>query len=389
MIPRTLAQKALYLASKFPILSITGPRQSGKTTLARHLFPDYVYVNLEHPNVRLAARASPSDFLRQSEKGMIIDEAQYTPELFSYLQLEADEQNRPGRFILCGSQHFLLMERITQSLAGRVGILQLLPFSMEELTSAGKPRQDALSYIFEGFFPRLHADAIEPADFYPAYIQTYIERDARQVVNISDLDTFQNFVRLCAGRIGNLFNQSEIGGLIGVDQKTARRWLTILQTGFQAFTLPPYFRNFDKRIVKAPKLYFWDTGVACALLGIRSVADLRQHFAYGALFENFIIVEILKRFLHRGIRPNAYFWSERGVNEVDLLIEEGGKCYPIEIKAAQTVQPAFFKGIRAFNKASGNPVEHAMLIYGGEASWRTEQGEQVRAWFDLPTFLSG
>lgn len=174
-----------------------------------------------------------------------------------------------------------------------------------------------------------------------------------------------------------------------MDQKTARRWLTILQTGFQAFTLPPYFRNFDKRIVKTPKLYFWDTGVACALMGIRSVADLRQHFAYGALFENFVIVEILKRFLHRGIRPNAYFWSERGVNEVDLLIEEGGKCYPIEIKAAQTVQPAFFKGIRAFNRASGNPTEHAILIYGGEASWCTEQDEQVRAWFDLPTFISG
>ncbi|MCS7035728.1 MAG: ATP-binding protein [Saprospiraceae bacterium] len=386
MIPRTLAQKVLYLATKFPVVSITGPRQSGKTTLARSLFPDYGYVNLENPDARMAARTAPLDFLRQSTGGLIIDEAQYVPELFSYLQLEADERNQPGNYILCGSQHFLLMERITQSLAGRVGIVNLLPFSVEELLAAGMPRQDPLTYIFKGFFPRLHAAEIAPADFYPAYIQTYIERDARQIVNVSDLDAFQSFVRLCAGRIGNLFNQSEIGALVGVDQKTARRWLTILQTGFQAFTLPPYFRNFDKRIVKTPKLYFWDTGIACSLLGIRSEFDLRQHFAFGALFENFILVEILKRFYHRGIRPNAYFWSERGVNEVDLLIEEGGRCYPIEIKAAQTILPAFFKGIRAFNAASGNPPEYSNLIYAGEHSYPTSQGEQVRAWFDWPDF---
>lgn len=386
MIQRAVAEKVLYLASKFPVVSVTGPRQSGKTTLVRHLFPNYAYINLENPDARQAAKIAPRDFVRQSTGGLIIDEAQYVPEIFSYLQLEADEHNRPGSFVLCGSQHFLLMERITQSLAGRVGIVQLLPFSMEELLAAGVPRKNELSYIFEGFFPRLYARDIAPTDFYPAYIQTYIERDARQVVNITDLDAFQAFVRLCAGRIGNLFNQSELGALVGIDQKTAQRWLTILQTGFQVFTLPPYFRNFDKRILKTPKLYFWDTGIACSLLGIRSEAELHQHFARGALFENFIIVEILKGFYNRGIRPNAYFWSERHVNEVDLLIDEGGKLYPFEIKAAQIVKPAFFKGIRAFNEASGNAPELSALIYGGESSYWHPQGGQVRAWFDLPKF---
>ncbi|MFM9948351.1 MAG: ATP-binding protein [Saprospiraceae bacterium] len=385
MIQRALSSKVLHLATKFPVVSVTGPRQSGKTTLVRHLFPEYTYVNLENPDTRQMAQLAPRDFVRQSPNGLIIDEAQYVPEIFSYIQLEADEHNRPGAFVLCGSQHFLLMERISQSLAGRVGILQLLPFSMAELLAAGIPRKSALDYIFEGFFPRLYAQDIAPGDFYPAYTQTYIERDARQVVNITDLDVFQAFVRLCAGRIGNLFNQSELGNLIGIDKKTAQRWLSILQTGFQAFTLPPYFRNFDKRILKTPKLYFWDTGLACSLLGIRSVGELHQHFARGALFENFIIVEMLKQFHNRGIRPNAYFWSERNINEIDLLLDEGGKLYPFEIKAGQTIKPEFFKGIRGFNEASGNDPELAHLIYGGELSYRHPLG-QVRAWFDLPEF---
>ncbi len=384
MVPRILAEKVLLLATKFPVVSVTGPRQSGKTTLVRHLFPDYTYVNLEDPDARQMAQLAPRDFVRQSPKGLIVDEAQYVPEIFSYIQVESDARNKPGAFILCGSQHFLLMERISQSLAGRVGLVQLLPFSMAELLAAGQPRKTALDYIFEGFFPRLYAQDIAPGDFYPAYIQTYVERDARQVVNITDLDVFQAFVRLCAGRIGNLFNQSEVGNLVGIDQKTAQRWLSILQTGFQAFTLPPYFRNFDKRILKTPKMYFWDTGLACSLLGIRSVSELHQHFARGALFENFIIVEMLKQFHNRGIRPNAYFWSDRNVNEIDLLLDEGGKLYPFEIKAGQTVKPEFFKGIRVFNAASGNDPELACLIYGGELSYRHPEGVRVRAWHDLP-----
>jgi predicted AAA+ superfamily ATPase len=387
MIHRAISEKVTYLASKFPVVSVTGPRQSGKTTLVRELFPDYMYVNLESPDFRQMARLAPRDFVRQGANGLIIDEAQYVPEMFSYIQLAADETNRPGQFILCGSQHFLLMERISQSLAGRVGLVQLLPLSLAELKQDGRPLKSALDYIYEGFFPRLYAQEISPRDFYPAYIQTYIERDARQVLNIVDLDAFQTFVRLCAGRIGNLFNQSELGGLVGIDQKTARRWFSIMQTGFQVFTLPPYFRNYDKRILKTPKLYFWDTGVACSLLGIRSVDDLQQHYARGALFENFILVELLKQFYNQGIRPNAYFWSDRGSAEVDLLLDEGGKLFPMEIKAAQNLQPDFFKGIRLFNSVSGNDPGLATLIYGGETSFHHPEGFQIKAWFDLPGFF--
>lgn len=386
MIPRFLSEKVLYLATKFPIVSVTGPRQSGKTTLIKHLFPDYTYVNLENPDTRQAARLAPRDFVHQSPKGLIIDEAQYAPEIFSYLQITADEGNQVGRFIICGSQHFLLMERISQSLAGRVGIVHLLPFSMAELQAAGQPRKEALNYIFDGFFPRLYDKDILPSDFYPAYIQTYIERDARQVINITDLDRFQAFVRLCAGRVGNLFNQTEVGTLVGIDKRTTQRWFSILQTGFQAFTLPPYFQNFDKRIIKTPKLYFWDTGIACSLLGIRSAEELYQHFARGPLFENFIIVEMLKQFYNKGIRPNAYFWSDRNMSEVDLLIDEGGKLFPMEIKAGQMVKSDFFKGIKVFNEASGNDPSLSNVIYGGESSYLHPQGVQIRSWFNLPKF---
>ena len=386
MIPRLLSEKVLYLATKFPVVSVTGPRQSGKTTLIKHLFPDYAYVNLENPDTRQAARLAPRDFVRQAPKGLIIDEAQYVPEIFSYLQIAADEDNEVGRFVICGSQHFLMMERISQSLAGRVGIVHLLPFSVSELQAAGQPRKEALNYIFDGFFPRLYDKDIFPNDFYPAYIQTYIERDARQVINITDLDAFQAFVRLCAGRVGNLFNQTEVGSFVGIDKKTAHRWLSILQTGFQAFTLPPYFQNFDKRILKTPKLYFWDTGIACSLLGIRSADELQQHFARGALFENFIIVEMLKQFYNRGIRPNAYFWSDRNQNEVDLLIDENGKLFPFEIKAGQMVKPDFFKGIKVFNEASGNDPLLSHVIYGGESSYTHPSGVNIRSWFNLPQF---
>ncbi len=386
LLPRILSEKIRLLATKFPIVSVTGPRQSGKTTLVRQLFPEYTYCNLENPDYRTAAQQSPRDFLRQNARGLIIDEAQYVPELFSYLQLEADEQNRPGMFVLCGSQHFLLMEKISQSLAGRVGIVNLLPFSTEEMTAGGLTLPSVWDLILKGSFPRLYKMDIEPQDFYPAYIQTYVERDARQVLNISNLDAFQAFIRLCAGRTGQLFNQSELGNLINVDQKTARSWLSILQTGFQVFTLPPYFRNFDKRTVKTPKIYFWDTGVACSLLGIRNSGELLTHFARGHLFENFVIVEMLKSYYHRGIRPNAYFWRDRSGNEIDLLFDEGGVLHPIEIKSAQAVKPDFFKGIDVFNTVSGNDPELSHLVYAGDLNYRHPKAH-IHVWDRLPMFL--
>ncbi len=385
MIDRVLAEKIQLLAAQFPVVSITGPRQSGKTTLVRELFADYRYVNLEHPDQRFVARESPMDLLNHRGKGLIVDEAQYVPELFSHIQLVVDERNTSGEFILTGSQHFLLMERVSQSLAGRVAVLNLLPFSMQELEPTPFRRTTALSYILNGFYPRIYDKGIAPTDFFPNYIQTYIERDVRQIINVSDLDVFQTFVRLCAGRTGQLFSQSEVGKLAGVDQKTVSRWLSILKTGFQVFSLSPYFENFNKRIVKTPKLYFYDTGVACSLLGIRSEDDLQLHFARGALFENLIITEILKSFLNQGIRPDMYFWRDHAGHEIDLLIDHGGRLYPIEIKASQTFGSDDLKGLHYFNEIAKGRVGEAYLIYGGEQN-ATISGIQVRSWTHLPDF---
>jgi len=386
MIPRTIAEKVLHLATKYPVISITGPRQSGKTTLVRQLFPDYTYVNLENPDDRQAAKEAPREFLNVSTKGIVIDEAQYVPEIFSYIQLFADEHKQNGEFILTGSQHFLFMEKITQSLAGRVAIFNLLPFSLQELQGTDFQKETHLDYILNGFFPRLYDQNIAPRDYFPNYLQTYVERDARQLVNISDLDVFQSFLQLCAGRVGQLFNKTEVGNLAGVDQATVRRWLSILKTGFQVFTLSPHFRNFNKRIVKTPKLYFYDTGMACALLNIKSVEELQNHFARGALFENFIIVEIMKSFFNKGYRPNLYFWRDRSGHEIDLLVDEGDKIYPIEIKAATAVQPQFYKGLSFFNTLSGNSPELSYLIYGGQNSYDGKFGK-LRSWKNLPQFI--
>lgn len=383
MIQRQIADKILYLATKFPVISLTGPRQSGKTTLVKELFPDHAYVNLEHPDARFAARHAPKNLLEHGKKGVVIDEAQYLGDIFSYIQVAADERQRSGEFILTGSQNFLLMEKITQSLAGRVAILNLLPFAQKELQNTDFKKNTLDEYIFNGFFPRLYDKQIEPEDFYPSYIQTYLERDVRQLVNVVDLEAFQRFLLLCAGRTGQMFNQSEVGGLAGIDQKTVIRWLSILKTSFQVFTLPPYFENFNKRIVKAPKLYFYDTGIACSLLGIRSADQLRTHFAYGALFENYVIVEMLKQFHNRGIRPAFYFWRDQSGNEIDLLIESGGQRYPIELKSSQVLQTDFFKGLSRFNALSGTPSQNAYLVYGGDQRLDMDQAK-VRPWSDLP-----
>ena len=383
MISRSISEKILQLAQKFPVISLTGPRQSGKTTLIRNLFPDYTYVSLENPSHRKAAQEAPQAFIRQHTQGLIIDEAQYVPEIFSYVQLEADENRRNGEFILSGSQHFLMMEKITQSLAGRVAIFNLLPFSLQELKATPHDYDSYFPYVFKGLFPRIYDQDISPNDYYPNYIQTYIERDARQIVNITDLGVFQSFIQLCAGRTGQLFNQREIGRLVGIDQKTARRWLSILETGFQAFTLRPYFRNFNKRIIKTPKLYFWDTGLACSLLGIQSQEELLYHHARGALFENFIIVEMIKQFYNRGIRPNVYFWRDHAGHEIDLLFDIGGKLYPMEIKSGQTYQHDYFKGLRYFQKVSQADPGDSFLIYGGDLNLDDERAK-VRSWSRLP-----
>ncbi|MBL7776571.1 MAG: ATP-binding protein [Saprospiraceae bacterium] len=385
MIPRLLSDKIRQLAGKMPVISITGPRQSGKTVLAQQLFPQYQYVNLENLEQRVFAQNDPSGFIRSFTGGVIIDEVQYAPDLFSYIQVRVDETRRNGEFVLTGSQNFQLSAHLSQSLAGRAVNAYLLPFSMEELEPAGWLPADYESLLFQGGYPRIYDQQVEPPDFYPSYIENYLERDIRQLIQVADLGKFQSFIRLCAARTGQLFNQSAIAVEAGVDANTVKRWLSILETSFIAFRLPPYFRNYNKRLLKTPKLYFYHTGLLCSLLGIRAPEQLHQHFLKGALFENFIIVETLKQFHHRGIRPLCYYWRDNTGNEIDLLIEDGARLFPVEIKSGRTIQPDFFKNLDFFHKISGNPPEQGWVIYGGQDRQARSNGT-VRGWRDLPVW---
>jgi predicted AAA+ superfamily ATPase len=382
MIDRSIATHIRQLAAQFPVVSVTGPRQSGKTTLVKQLFPHFAYVNLEDIELRQLAEQDPKYFLQQFPGGLIVDEAQYVPALFSYIQLEADRRGRAGEFVLTGSQHFLFMEKITQSLAGRVAIFTLLPFSETELKSTAFQQPSIDDYLLKGMYPRLYEAGIDPAFYYPNYIQSYIERDVRQLINIGDVGAFRTFLELSAGRIGQLYNQANIGNEADLDHKTVNRWFSILETSFIAFKLRPYFQNFNKRILKTPKLYFYDTGIVCALLGIRTTEQLKNHPIRGALFENWIVVEMLKKSLNKGIRPNMYYWRDQTGNEIDLLIDEGGSLYPMEIKSGMTYNAQFFKNIRFFNALSGNNPDNSYLLYAGTQHMQTKDGH-IRGWAHL------
>ncbi len=363
-----MAEKVRQMATKMPVLSLTGPRQSGKTTLAKSVFPKHIYVNLENPDVYDEAKADPRRFLSQHKHGIIIDEAQKMPELFSYIQTISDERGKAGEFILTGSQNFLLFEKITQSLAGRVFMANLLPFSIEELRKTKYWKSDLNRFIFQGFYPRLYDKHIDATDFYPSYIQTYTERDIRQLVNVSNLFVFQKFMRLAAGRIGQLLNYTSIANELGVDLKTIKSWFAILETGFIAFFLQPHHQNFNKRLVKTPKLYFYDTGLACSLLGINSIEALDTHWARGALFENFVIADMMKNALHRGQKHDLFFWRDNTGNEVDLVEEKAGKTNIYEVKSSSTINNSFFKGLNFYKALAGKKVGRMNLIYGGSRS---------------------
>jgi predicted AAA+ superfamily ATPase len=370
LIERTLAAKMIALAQKFQVITLTGPRQSGKTTLVKATFPALPYVSLEEPDIRQIALTDPRGFLSNYPAGAILDEIQNTPELFSYIQRLVDE-NRQIQFVLTGSSNFLLMEKISQTLAGRTAVLHLLPFSFIELEPVAEQYE---SQIFKGQYPRIYDRNIPPTDFYPAYIQTYVERDVRLMKNIGDLNTFIQFTRLCAGRIGQLVNYANLASDAGISPNTAKAWLSILESSYILYRLQPYFRNFNKRLVKSPKLYFYDTGVACSLLGIREESQISLHYMKGALFENLIINEFIKRNFNRGENHQPYFWQDNHGKEIDCLLVNGEKVTPVEIKSGKTMSTSYFDNLKYWRPLAALPEDQGYVVFGGEQSMQTSTG---------------
>ncbi len=386
MIPRTLAPVLKELAGQYPIVTVTGPRQSGKTTLCRAVFAGQPYVNLESPDVREFARGDPRGFLATYADGAILDEIQRVPELVSYLQPMVDERSEPGRFILTGSQQFEVMSTITQSLAGRTALLKLLPLSIEELATTGiNPTIDRL--LLSGFYPRIHDRGLDPTQALGDYLETYVERDIRQMAMIKDLALFEKFVRLCAGRIGQLLNLQSLGNDVGISHTTARSWLTLLEASYVIFLLQPWYTSIAKRQIKTPKLYFHDVGLASYLLGAENELHLNRHPLRGNLFENLVVIEALKYRYHRGKRSNLHFWRDAKGNEVDLLIESGPEVVAVEIKAGATINEDYFKGLRTFAARLGSPPKSAILIYGGSERQRRSDVQIWRA-ADVATMLA-
>lgn len=387
MLPRRLAPSLKRLAASFPIVAVTGPRQSGKTTLARALFADKAYVSLEDPQERAFAEEDPRGFLARFETGAVFDEAQRWPDLFSYLQGIVDADRVPGRFVLTGSQQFGLLSGVTQSLAGRVGMTRLLPLSLQELpgVTADSPGLDAL--MLRGMYPALHTQPLLPEDWFASYVATYVERDVRQVLNVQDLSTFQRFLRLCAARTGQLLNISALAGETGIANTTARAWLSVLEASDLLFLLPPYHRNFGKRLVKAPKLYFVDTGLACWLLGIRDPETLALHPLRGAIFETLVVGDFLKARLNAGLPPDLYFWRDNNGLEADLVFEAGGRLQPVEIKSGGTVTPDYIRAGQRSARFAGDEALQPWLVYGGDDSYE-RSGVRVIGWRRLPDVLS-
>lgn len=363
LLTRTAEKELRTLAGQFKAVAVVGPRQSGKTTLVRMAFPDKAYVSLENPDTRRFAIEDPRGFIAGYPDGAILDEIQRTPDIFSYLQQVLDENKGKGRFIITGSNNFLLQENISQSLAGRVGYLYLLPLSINELP---KHKLSVNEQIHKGFYPAMYEQEgqTEVGKYYLNYIRTYIERDVRLIRNVTDLYTFERFLRLCAGRTGQLLNMNSLAVETGVDNKTIGAWLSVLEASFVVFRLQPYHKNYNKRIVKMPKLYFYDTGVASALLGIENPAQLALHPFRGGLFENMIIVDFLKSRYNKGKPNNLYFWRDSLGTEIDLLVEKANSLLPIEIKSGQTITDDYFKSMSAWLRISG--MEKGWVIYAGD-----------------------
>ena len=370
MILRKIASHVRKLSTLYPVVTITGPRQSGKTTLARACFPDLPYINLENLETRQYAKDDPVGFLKQNTAGAILDEIQNVPEITSYIQELVDEKKQNGRFVLTGSRQFNLYETVSQSLAGRTGIVKLLPFSLSEIEGQFPDLGDSTEdYLYRGFYPRLYDQHIEPAIGLTDYVETYVERDLRQLSQIQDLLLFRKFLKLCAGRIGQLLNFSNLAEDTGISHKTAAEWISLLEASFIVFRLPPFYTNINKRLIKSPKLYFYDTGLGANLLGIEERKQVETHPLRGALYENLVIMEVLKHRYNQGRKENLSFFRDAKGHEVDLMYHSANDNYLIEIKSAATVRTDFFKGMDYFSEFIGT-TEKKILVYDGD---RNEQ----------------
>jgi uncharacterized protein len=384
MIFRIITPLLQQLARQYPVITLTGPRQSGKTTLAKSLFPHKPYVSLENPDTRRYAIEDPRGFLNDYPQGAILDEIQRTPDLPSYLQGIVDADPQPGRFILTGSQQFELMTQVTQSLAGRTAVLRLLPFTLAEAArfKGSNAQPDLASTMLTGFYPRIHDKNLNPSQALADYFSTYVERDLRQLAAVHDLQRFERFVRLCAGRTGQLLNLDSLGNDAGVSHATARAWIDLLQTSYIVHLLPPWFTNSGKRLIKSPKLYFYDVGLACWLLGLRTPSQVSRDPLWGSLFENFIIMEALKDRFNAGESAEMYFYRDSEGNEVDLLLPTGGKLHAIEIKAGATVNSDYFKGLKTFAAHHPKAVAGGGVVFGGTQS-QNRSDWPVHSWLDL------
>ncbi|HPO05679.1 MAG TPA: ATP-binding protein [Candidatus Gracilibacteria bacterium] len=373
MIKRTISEKCLELATKFPILTITGPRQSGKTTLAKSLFPQHEYLNLEDLDERTFAEEDPRGFLKRFSGGVIFDEIQRVPSLLSYLQGIVDNDPQKGKFILTGSHQFELIQSINQSLAGRTAMIKLLPFSLSELNSA----LDLDQQMINGFYPRIYQDQIEANDFYASYFETYVERDLRNMANISDLRLFTKFVRLLATQAGQLINYSNLSNDLGVSQPTIKKWLSLLDASYLVFLLPPYFANLNKRLIKTEKIYFVDTGLLCYLLGIENIQHLKSHPLRGNVFENLIVMDFLKKRLNSGKNSNLFFYRDRSGLEIDLVLESANSVDLLEIKSAETPYPKFADNMKKV--VLDKEIKTKTVIYAGEKEQNLD-GIIFQAW---------
>jgi predicted AAA+ superfamily ATPase len=386
MIHRDLLPVLLRWADVYPVVTLTGPRQSGKTTLCKGAFPDKPYVSLEPLETRAFAREDPRGFLGQYPKGAVLDEVQHAPGLLSYIQDLVDRDPAPGRYVLTGSQHFGLSDAVSQSLAGRTVILHLLPPSLAELRRFPSAPKDLFSTLFMGAYPRIHDHRIPPERWLADYVATYVQRDVRQVLNVGDLLSFTTFLRLCAGSTGQELNLSRLGADAGISQPTAKAWLSVMESSFLCFRLGPWHTNLRKRLVKSPKLHFYDTGLVCHLLGIRNARQLETHPLRGPIFETWVASEVMKMHLHQGLEASAFHYREVSGSEVDLVIQDPDRTRLVEFKSGQTIDASWLKPLLEAKEAleAGSPGQafEPILVYGGDQQ-QVRSGVQIRPWDHL------